>query len=122
MRKTTSAFGQTLDRSINPLTWEVNAVYAADWGMFHFCVAASEMDWRQGSEQYKFLEECFASVDRKKQPWLVFVAHRILDYSSTEEYQLLGSFSEPMSRENLQPLWQKYNVDLGNYDYVHNYE
>ncbi|KAG6551525.1 hypothetical protein Mapa_006948 [Marchantia paleacea] len=96
--------------------------YKADWGMFRFCVANSEMDWRQGSEQYKFLEDCFASVDRQKQPWLIFAAHRILAYSSTEEYELLGSFSEPMSRENLQPLWQKYKVDIGFYGHVHNYE
>ncbi|KAL3687672.1 hypothetical protein R1sor_013981 [Riccia sorocarpa] len=96
--------------------------YSFDWGMFHFCIGASEMDWRVGSEQYRFLEECFASVDRQQQPWLVFVAHRILGYSSASDYQALGTFAEPMARENLQPLWQKYKVDLSIYGHVHGYE
>jgi hypothetical protein len=49
-----------------------------EWGMFHFCVADSEMDWREGSEQCIFLEECLASVDRQRQPWLIFIAHCVL--------------------------------------------
>ncbi len=55
-------------------------------GMFHFCVADSEMDWREGSEQCKFLEECFASVDQQRQPWLIFIAHSVLGYSSGDYY------------------------------------
>ncbi|KAI3761425.1 hypothetical protein L1987_51841 [Smallanthus sonchifolius] len=39
--------------------------YSADYGMFRFCVADTEHDWREGSEQYKFIEKCLASVDRK---------------------------------------------------------
>ncbi|KAL5543914.1 hypothetical protein UlMin_007698, partial [Ulmus minor] len=27
--------------------------YSTDYGMFHFCIADSEHDWREGSEQYK---------------------------------------------------------------------
>ncbi|CAK9250925.1 unnamed protein product [Sphagnum jensenii] len=52
--------------------------YGMEWGMFHFCVADSEMDWREGSEQCIFLEECLASVDRQRQPWLIFIAHCVL--------------------------------------------
>ena len=96
--------------------------YAASWGKFKFCIANSEMDWRVGSEQYKFLEHCMASTDRQKQPWLIFLGHRILGYTSAVGYQTLGSFGEPMARENLQTLWQKYKVDLSIYGHVHNYE
>lgn len=39
--------------------------YAADYGMFRFCVGDTEYDWRPGSEQYAFLERCFAAADRK---------------------------------------------------------
>ncbi|KAJ8568097.1 hypothetical protein K7X08_020819 [Anisodus acutangulus] len=96
--------------------------YAADYGMFHFCIADTEHDWREGSEQYKFIEKCFASANRHKQPWLIFAAHRVLGYSSNEWYANEGSFEEPMGREHLQKLWQKYKVDMAFFGHVHNYE
>jgi len=96
--------------------------YATDYGMFRFCIADSEHDWREGSEQYKFIEHCLATVDRKQQPWLIFAAHRPLGYSSNDWYAKEGSFQEPMGRESLQGLWQKYKVDIGFYGHVHNYE
>ncbi|XP_043706345.1 probable inactive purple acid phosphatase 27 [Telopea speciosissima] len=96
--------------------------YSMDYGMFHFCIADTEHDWREGSEQYKFIDSCLASVDRKKQPWLIFAAHRVLGYSSDYWYGVEGSFDEPMGRESLQKLWQKYKVDIAFYGHVHNYE
>ncbi|KAJ0950557.1 putative phosphodiesterase I [Helianthus annuus] len=96
--------------------------YSTDYGMFHFCIADSEHDWREGSEQYAWIEKCLASVDRKKQPWLIFSAHRVLGYSSNSWYAQEGSFEEPMGREHLQKLWQKYKVDIAFYGHVHNYE
>lgn len=96
--------------------------YSTDFGMFHFCIADSEHDWREGSEQYRFIEQCLASADRQKQPWLIFAAHRVLGYSSDYYYGLEGTFAEPMGRESLQKLWQKYKVDLAFYGHVHNYE
>ncbi|XP_024994014.1 probable inactive purple acid phosphatase 1 isoform X3 [Cynara cardunculus var. scolymus] len=96
--------------------------YSTDYGMFRFCIADTEHDWREGTEQYKFIEHCLASVDRQKQPWLVFLAHRVLGYSSTSFYAADGSFGEPMGRESLQKLWQKYKVDIAIYGHAHNYE
>ncbi|KAM5567389.1 putative inactive purple acid phosphatase 1 [Rosa sericea] len=96
--------------------------YSTDYGMFRFCIANTEHDWREGTEQYKFIENCFATVDRQKQPWLIFLAHRVLGYSSASFYVAEGSFEEPMGRESLQKLWQKYKVDIAVYGHVHNYE
>jgi hypothetical protein len=90
--------------------------------MFRFCIADTEHDWREGSEQYKFIEHCLATVDRQKQPWLIFAAHRVLGYSSSSGYASEGSFEEPMGRESLQRLWQKYKVDIAFYGHVHQYE
>ncbi|KAL6601233.1 hypothetical protein ACP70R_044453 [Stipagrostis hirtigluma subsp. patula] len=95
--------------------------YAADYGMFRFCVGDTEHDWRPGSEQHAFLDGCFAAADRKHQPWLVFAAHRPLGYSSNDFYAAEGTFSEPMGRA-LQALWQRHRVDLAVYGHVHNYE
>ncbi|KAL1333786.1 hypothetical protein HN51_062649 [Arachis hypogaea] len=96
--------------------------YSTDYGMFRFCIGDTEHDWREGTEQYKFIEHCLATVDRQKQPWLIFAAHRVLGYSSDFYYGLEGSFEEPMGRESLQKLWQKYKVDIAFYGHVHNYE
>ncbi|XP_057972375.1 probable inactive purple acid phosphatase 27 [Malania oleifera] len=96
--------------------------YPTDYGMFHFCIADTEHDWREGTEQYKFIERCLASADRQKQPWLIFAAHRVLGYSSGSWHGLEGSFEEPMGRESLQKLWQKYKVDIAFFGHVHNYE
>ncbi|KAF7054938.1 hypothetical protein CFC21_062525, partial [Triticum aestivum] len=96
--------------------------YLTDYGMFRFCVANTELDWRPGTEQYKFIEHCLSSVDRQKQPWLIFLAHRVLGYSSATFYGAEGTTEEPMGRESLQLLWQKYRVDIAMYGHVHGYE
>ncbi|CAM6083490.1 unnamed protein product [Calypogeia fissa] len=105
-----------------PATNRANYWYKTDYGMFRFCIADSEHDWRAGTEQYAFLEECMRTVDRQKQPWLIFIAHRVLGYSSGYDYALEGTFGEPWGRDDLQILWQKYKVDLAFYGHVHNYE
>lgn len=105
-----------------PTENKANSWYSTDYGMFRFCVADSERDWREGTEQYRFIEQCLATVDREKQPWLVFIAHRVLGYSSAFSYGQDGSFAEPMARQNLEPLWQRHRVDLAFYGHVHNYE
>ncbi|KAG6686232.1 hypothetical protein I3842_11G007600 [Carya illinoinensis] len=79
-----------------PAENRANFWYSTDYGMFRFCIADSEHDWREGSEQYRFLEHCLATVDRRKQPWLIFAAHRPLGYSSNEWYAEEGAYSEPM--------------------------
>ncbi|GAB4840124.1 polynucleotide adenylyltransferase [Ancistrocladus abbreviatus] len=134
-----SVTGQEQDLSMETMTQVVSAAlqhrlcsllllknrakfwYSTDYRMFRFCVAHTEEDWREGTEQYKFIEGCLASVDRQKQPWLIFLAHRVLGYSSNP-YYVEGSFQEPMGRESLQKLWQKYKVDMTFFGHVHNYE
>uniref|UniRef100_A0A0E0MNX4 Multifunctional fusion protein n=1 Tax=Oryza punctata TaxID=4537 RepID=A0A0E0MNX4_ORYPU len=96
--------------------------YATDYGMFRFCIAHTEEDWRPGTEQYKFIEQCLSSVDRQKQPWLIFLAHRVLGYSSCSYYEEQGTFGEPMGRDAIEELLQKYRVDLAFYGHVHSYE
>jgi hypothetical protein len=46
----------------------------------------------------------------------------VLGYSSSTFYADEGSFEEPMGRESLQKLWQKYKVDIAIYGHAHNYE
>ncbi|WVZ90906.1 LOW QUALITY PROTEIN: hypothetical protein U9M48_037160 [Paspalum notatum var. saurae] len=97
--------------------------YSTDYGMFRFCIADTEQDWRPGTEQYRFIEQCLSSVDRQTQPWLIFLAHRVLGYSSASWYEIMmGSYGEPMGRDGLQDLWQRYKVDLAVFGHIHSYE
>ncbi|KAJ4960090.1 hypothetical protein NE237_020000 [Protea cynaroides] len=105
-----------------PTTNKDNFWYSTDYGLFHFCIADTEHDWRPGTPQYLFIEQCLASADRQRQPWLIFIAHRVLGYSSGLPYALEGTSDEPMGRDSLQQLWQKYKVDLAFYGHIHNYE
>lgn len=93
--------------------------YSRDYGMFRFCIADSEHDWREGTEHDKFIEKCLASVDRQKQPWLIFIAHRVLGYTSS--YWQHAHLGKPMGRESFQKLWQKYKLHMAFYGRVHNY-
>ncbi|EMS68845.1 putative inactive purple acid phosphatase 27 [Triticum urartu] len=69
-----------------PAENRANFWYKVDYGMFRFCVADTGHDWREGTPQHKFIEECLSTVDRKHQPWLIFAAHRVLGYSSNACY------------------------------------
>lgn len=53
---------------------------------------------------------------------MIFAAHRVLGYSSNDWYGQEGAYEEPMGRDGLQKLWQKYKVDIAFYGHVHNYE
>ncbi|GJU16714.1 probable inactive purple acid phosphatase 1 isoform X1 [Tanacetum coccineum] len=69
--------------------------YSTDYGMFRFCIADTEHDWREGTKQYKFIEHCLASVDRQKQPSLIFLAHRVLGYDPKRTFAMESYHSNP---------------------------
>ncbi|GKC10732.1 purple acid phosphatase 27, partial [Tanacetum coccineum] len=46
------------------------------------CPNESVREWREGSEQCAWIEKCLTSVDRQKQPWLIFSANRVTWQSS----------------------------------------
>ncbi|KAJ6375381.1 hypothetical protein OIU77_000374 [Salix suchowensis] len=77
--------------------------YSTDYGMFHFCIADSEHDWREGTEQYKFIEKCLASVDRQKAAMV----------------NLLSASCPWLLVELL--VWPR-GVDIAFFGHVHNYE
>ncbi|PRQ49054.1 putative phosphoribosylformylglycinamidine cyclo-ligase [Rosa chinensis] len=40
--------------------------YPTEYGMFHFYIADREHDWREGTEKYKFFDNCLGFLDRQK--------------------------------------------------------
>jgi len=50
--------------------------FGFDYGLVHYVVMSTEHDFYQGSEQYYWIANHLASVDRSATPWLVFTGHR----------------------------------------------
>ncbi|KAL5827264.1 hypothetical protein ACOSQ3_019099 [Xanthoceras sorbifolium] len=91
--------------------------YSIEQGPAHFTVISTEHDWSVNSEQYKWMKNDMASVDRSRTPWLIFTGHRPM-YSSTA-----GIFSVDINFVNaVEPLLLKNKVDLVLVGHVHNYE
>ena len=81
--------------------------------------------WRPGVHRlhvfYIFVFPLPPEYDQE-QPWLVYVACRVLFYSSDFWYAKEIIVEKHMGRETLRKLWQKYQVDIVFYGHVHDYE
>ncbi|KAH7570584.1 hypothetical protein JRO89_XS05G0140200 [Xanthoceras sorbifolium] len=89
--------------------------YSIEQGPVHFTVISTEHDWSQDSEQYEWMKNDMASVDRSKTPWLIFTGHRPM-YSSSKSsvHKKFVKAVEPLLLDN--------KVDLVLFGHVHNYE
>ena len=94
--------------------------YSFDWGNLHVAMMDAEHDWQMGSNQYSWLEADLAAVDRTKTPWLVVTSHRPV-YTTPECEQKTHFISEIM-QENLNPLFEKYQVNLVLAGHAHWYQ
>ncbi|KAF4349989.1 hypothetical protein F8388_017567 [Cannabis sativa] len=91
--------------------------YSIEQGSVHFTVISTEHVWEKDSEQYEWMKNDMASVDRSKTPWLIFTGHRPMYTSSTGLY----SFDQNFTNE-VEPLLMANKVDLVLFGHVHNYE
>ncbi|KAK6234430.1 hypothetical protein QUC31_006836 [Theobroma cacao] len=87
--------------------------YSIEQGSVHFTVISTEHDWTEQSEQYEWMKNDMASVDRSKTPWLIFTGHRPM-YSSLGADDKFLKIVEPLLLDN--------KVDLALFGHVHNYE
>lgn len=72
-------------------------------------------DFKKGSEQYKWLESELASEKAQNSEWLFVVSHIPAYVGGTQDF-----FKD--CKENLVPLFEKYNVDISFSGHVHGYE
>ncbi|KAG7402340.1 hypothetical protein PHYBOEH_000048 [Phytophthora boehmeriae] len=94
--------------------------YSFDYGGVHVIQISSEHDWRRGSKQYEWLEDDLKRVDRKKTPWIVLTAHRMMyttQMGEEADYNVSVHFREEM--EDL--LWE-HKVNLMLVGHQHSYE
>ncbi|XP_038691255.1 probable inactive purple acid phosphatase 27 [Tripterygium wilfordii] len=89
--------------------------YSIEEANVHFTVISTEHDWKEGSEQYAWMEKDMASVDSSKIDWLIFTGHRPMVSSVTSNVD--KGFVDAV-----EPLLKKYKVDLALWGHVHNYE
>jgi hypothetical protein len=94
--------------------------YSFEVGSVHITVASGEDDFLEGSEQYTFLRNDLAKVDRKRTPWLFFAIHRPF-YSVALNDNEIDKLTANM-RTTLEPLLNYYQVDLVLSGHVHDYE
>lgn len=53
-----------------------NGRFGFDYGLVHFVVMSTEHDFSRGTNQYHWIANHLANVDRSTTPWLVFTGHR----------------------------------------------
>ncbi|EER01403.1 Nucleotide pyrophosphatase/phosphodiesterase, putative [Perkinsus marinus ATCC 50983] len=93
--------------------------YSFSFGLVHYVMLSSEHDWTEGSEQWEWLDEQLASVDRLVTPWLVVTAHRPMLVSAYDPPQ--RAVEEHMYPA-LGPLLKEHQVDLFVAGHWHYYE
>lgn len=91
--------------------------YSIEQGSIHFTIISTEHGWSQDSEQYQWMKNDMASVNRSRTPWLVFMGHRPM-YTSVNS---ITSVDSNFVRE-VEPLLLENKVDLALFGHVHNYE
>merc|ERR1711871_921724 len=98
--------------------------WSYDVGIIHFVGLSTEHNYTACSEQYNWLENDLASVDRKKTPWIILNGHRAMYISSTFNTSELtwsdGSVQAALIK-NIEPLLWKYQVNAGFYGHNHVY-
>ena len=94
--------------------------YSFDWGNVHVVMMDSEHDWQYGSNQHAWLEANLAAVNRTKTPWVVVTSHRPI--YTTELCVVPDYIVSRFMRQALDPLFEKYKVNLALVAHLHSYE
>ncbi|CAE7714124.1 PAP9, partial [Symbiodinium microadriaticum] len=94
--------------------------WSYDIGLIHFVGMSTEHDYTVGSEQYIWIDEDLASVNRTKTPWIIFGGHRAMYLNSN---YVDGVTSDGVVMDNLianvEPLIWKYRVNLAFWGHNH---
>lgn len=99
-----------------------NHWWSIDIGYAHFTMISSEHEYQPGSPQYKWMEYDLrkANANRKNVPWIFVCAHKPI-YSSVRLRYDSHRPGAPIQK-HLEPLLQKYHVDIMFAGHEHCYE
>jgi len=95
-----------------------NLFYSFDYGPIHVIALSSEMPffWHW-LDQYQWLQQDLAKIDRKKTPWVFTTWHRPFYCSNVAHWM-----SDESMRESYEDLLYKYKVDISFTGHIHAYE
>jgi hypothetical protein len=100
--------------------------WSYDVGLIHFVGMSTEHNYTQGSDQWAWLDQDLANVNRSATPWIVFGGHRSMYINSAYGPNVDGKYraSSDIAVSNLmikhvEPLLWKYKVNLGFYGHMH---
>jgi len=94
--------------------------YSFVWGNTAVVQMSSEHDFQPGSPQYQWLETTLLGVNRNVTPWLIVTLHRPI--YTTQECELGDYVVSLHLRRALDPLFDKYQVNLVLVGHTHSYE
>ena len=94
--------------------------YSFDWGNVHVIMMDSEHDWQSGSNQLIWMDKDLANVNRSRTPWVVVTSHRPI--YTTQMCELGDYVVSRFMRQALDPLFEKYKVNLALVAHTHAYE
>lgn len=94
-----------------------NMYYSFNAGGIHFVMIGSYADYNKSSEQYRWLQEDLANVDRTVTPWIIATTHAPWYNSYRAHYREVECF-----RQSMEDLLYKYGVDVMFHGHVHAYE
>uniref|UniRef100_A0A7S3D3P6 Purple acid phosphatase n=1 Tax=Palpitomonas bilix TaxID=652834 RepID=A0A7S3D3P6_9EUKA len=90
--------------------------YSTRHGPVLYVMMSTEHDFTTGSEQWLFLNDTLANVDRSVTPWVVFQGHRPMYTTSSTE-----PFTTHL-QEHIEPLLHEYEVELALWGHMHKYD
>lgn len=101
-----------------------NFWYSFDFGNIHILQMSTEHNYTRGSEQYEWIAQDLAQVDRSLTPFVVITGHRPM-YTSENCTDDPRASDFPVAvhmREEFEDLLYKFKVDLGLWGHQHSYE
>eukprot|EP00968_Pinguiococcus_pyrenoidosus_P007945 scaffold550_cov238-Pinguiococcus_pyrenoidosus.AAC.6 len=96
-----------------------SSYYSYDVGRAHFVMLNTYVDTAVGSQQYNWLLNDLASLDRSATPWVFAFFHGPW-YNSNSKHQ--NEVATGKSREAMEPLIYQYKVSMVFAGHVHSYE
>lgn len=96
-----------------------NLYYSFETGPVHVIFLDSFIDYDSSSQQYQWLVQDLATIDRSRTPWVLAGMHAPWYNSNTAHHDEPEEYG---MREAMEPLFAKYNVDLVFAGHVHAYE
>lgn len=97
--------------------------WSVTYGPVHMAVISTEQNFTVGSAQYQWLQADLAKVDRSQTPFLLLSGHRPMMIDSTYDAPAGGDLPVAAElRAALEPLLQKYRVDVAFWGHHHSYQ